>query len=391
MEEEKREDNDETREPSTEDIIKEVEEEIKKEPEETKLIEAELKEEPKKEYNKAKEQIKEKPKTVKIEHAKKPEPIKKEPFNIKNSYNSLSKWFVNFYDKQYKKLMVIPTIILILSFISIGYQIKTTGDFINKDVTLKGGITITIPLEKDVDIAELQNYLSSQFAGNDISVRSLKKAGAEIGITVTADIATEQENINLFLSSIKNKLNIELEEGSYSVEVMGSTLGVDFFKNALRSLLLAFLFMAIVVFAVFRVPIPSLAVILAAFSDIVVTVAVVNLLGIKLGTAGIAAFLMLIGYSVDTDILLTTRVLKRKEGTEFERILSSVSTGMTMTLTAITAVAVAIIFTQNDTIRQIMTILLIGLLADIINTWIQNVGILRFYLERKSRQTGKWH
>jgi len=137
--------------------------------------------------------------------------------------------------------------------------------------------------------------------------------------------------------------------------------------------------------------VPSLAVILAAFSDIVVTVAVVNLLGIKLGTAGIAAFLMLIGYSVDTDILLTTRVLKRKEGTEFERILSSVSTGMTMTLTAITAVAVAIIFTQNDTIRQIMTILLIGLLADIINTWIQNVGILRFYLERKSRQTGKWH
>ena len=149
--------------------------------------------------------------------------------------------------------------------------------------------------------------------------------------------------------------------------------------------------MAIVVFIYFRIPIPCLAVVFSAFSDIVVTVAVVNLLGIKLGTAGIAAFLMLIGYSVDTDILLTTRVLKRKEGTEFERILSSVSTGMTMTLTAITAVAVAIIFTQNDTIRQIMTILLIGLLADIINTWIQNVGILRLYLERKSRQTGKWH
>ena len=298
----------------------------------------------------------------------------------------------NFYDKQYKKLMIIPLIMLLLAIISISYQVATTGDFIQRDVTLKGGVTITIPSEKPVDIAGLQSQLSSKFKENDISARTLKRAGTDVGIIITADIDAEnKENIDLFLSAIAEKLSIKLEEGSYSIEVMGSALGADFFKNSLNALLFSFLFMAIVVFAVFRVPIPSLAVILAAFSDIVVTVAVVNLLGIKLGTAGIAAFLMLIGYSVDTDILLTTRVLKRKEGTEFERILSSVSTGMTMTLTAITAVAVAIIFTQNDTIRQIMTILLIGLLADIINTWIQNVGILRLYLERKSRQTGKWH
>ena len=281
--------------------------------------------------------------------------------------------------------MIIPTIILILSFISIGYQIKTTGDFINKDVTLKGGITITIPMEKKVDIAELQNYLSSQFAGNDISVRSLKKAGTEIGIIITADIATEQENINLFLSSIKNKLNIGLEEGDYSVEVMGSTLGADFFKNALRSLLLAFLFMAIVVFIYFRVPVPSLAVILAAFSDIVVTLAVVNLLNIKLGTAGIAAFLMLIGYSVDTDILLTSRVLKRKESSVLNSILSALGTGLTMTMTALVAVTIGMIFTQSETIRQVMVILFIGLCADIIFTWIQNVYILRLYVERKAK------
>ena len=331
-------------------------------------------------------EIEDKPKPIKIEEPiKKLEPKPKKPLNIKESIR-------NFYDKQYKKLMIIPLIMLLLAIISISYQVATTGDFIQRDVTLKGGVTITIPSEKPVDIAGLQSQLSSRFKENDISVRALKRAGTDVGIIITADIDAEnKENIDLFLSAIAEKLSIKLEEGSYSIEVMGSALGADFFKNSLNALLFSFLFMAIVVFAVFRVPIPSLAVILAAFSDIVVTVAVVNLLGIKLGTAGIAAFLMLIGYSVDTDILLTTRVLKRKEGTEFERILSSVSTGMTMTLTAITAVAVAIIFTQNDTIRQIMTILLIGLLADIINTWIQNVGILRFYLERKSRQTGKWH
>jgi len=56
--------------------------------------------------------------------------------------------------------------------------------------------------------------------------------------------------------------------------------------------------------------VPSSCVILAAVSDIISTIAVTNLLGLKMSTAGIAALLMLIGYSVDTDILLTTKVLK---------------------------------------------------------------------------------
>ena len=40
--------------------------------------------------------------------------------------------------------------------------------------------------------------------------------------------------------------------------------------------------------------------------------ALIDFLGIEISAAGIAAFLMLIGYSVDTDILLTSRALKRK-------------------------------------------------------------------------------
>jgi preprotein translocase subunit SecF len=86
--------------------------------------------------------------------------------------------------------------------------------------------------------------------------------------------------------------------------------------------------MGLVVFFYFRSIAPSLAVILEAFSDIIVTLAIFNLTGIKLSTAGIAAFLMLIGYSVDTDILLSTRVLKRKDGTVMERWQSKYATIM---------------------------------------------------------------
>ena len=52
-------------------------------------------------------------------------------------------------------------------------------------------------------------------------------------------------------------------------------------------------------------------------------------------------------------------------------------------LTAIVAVVLALFVVSSDVIQQIMIIVLIGLLVDIIATWIQNVGMLRWYLERR--------
>jgi len=50
-----------------------------------------------------------------------------------------------------------------------------------------------------------------------------------------------------------------------------------------------------------------MAVVISAFADIVMTLALVDILGLKISTAGIVAFLMLIGYSVDTDILFNNK------------------------------------------------------------------------------------
>ena len=144
--------------------------------------------------------------------------------------------------------------------------------------------------------------------------------------------------------------------------------------------------MALVVFIYFRTIIPSSAIILAVLSDLFITLAVVNVIGMRLNAAGIAAFLMLIGYSVDTNILLSTRVLKRREGTYMERIYGAMKTGFMMSGTTLIAVSVALIFSQSEVIKQIMTILLIGLSVDLISTWVQNVGILRLYLERKEKK-----
>ncbi|MBW2983570.1 protein translocase subunit SecF [Candidatus Woesearchaeota archaeon] len=321
---------------------------------------------------------------TKVEEKKEPETPKEHKVEKHIEHKEKKRLSIKeIYDKQYKKLLIIPFLILLLAIFSIILKVSTTGDFINRDVSLKGGLTLTVPFDKEIDISALEIYLSSQFPANDVSVRALKQAGAYSGIVIDADI--EKDSLEKLVSSVETSLKVTLGEEGYSVEVMGSALGASFFKETIRAVLIAFLFMGIVVFISFRVPITSLAVILAAFSDIIVTLAIANLIGMKLSTAGIAAFLMLIGYSVDTNILLSTKVVKRKEGTVLERIIGAMKTGLMMSSTTICAIIVALIFTQSEVIRQIMTILLIGLLVDMINTWIQNVGILRIYLGRKHK------
>ena len=291
------------------------------------------------------------------------------------------------YDKKYKALLLIPFVVLFLALAQIAYQIHTTGDFIKRDVSLKGGVTVTIPLNKDIDAGKMEKDISAQFLGHDVAVRTLKSAGTIAGVIVEADIdGNDKAQVQSFLNAIQSSLGIDLTKVHYGIEVIGSTLGASFFMESLIALAFAFLFMGLVVLIYFRTFVPSMAIVIAAFSDIVIALAGINLMGVRVGTAGIAAFLMLIGYSVDTDILLTVRVLKRKEGTVMDRIISSIKTGMTETMTAIVAVTVAMIVTQSGVIRQIMLILLIGLFADILNTWIQNVGLLRIYVEKKAKK-----
>ncbi|MEK6823104.1 MAG: protein translocase subunit SecF, partial [Nanoarchaeota archaeon] len=181
---------------------------------------------------------------------------------------------------------------------------------------------------------------------------------------------------------------ISLAEGSYSVENIGASIGTDFFRQTLYAVIGAFLGIALVVYITFRSFVPSAFAVQAVVSTMIMTLATINLLGVRLSTGGIAAFLMLIGYSIDTDILLTSRVLKNREGDIFQRILGATKTGLTMTLTAAAATTVGFLFTQSDTIKQIMLILTIGLVYDIINTWCNNASVLRWYLEKKGGRNG---
>ncbi|MBT4445758.1 hypothetical protein HOA92_01625 [archaeon] len=299
---------------------------------------------------------------------------------------SIKKSIKEIYENKYKLLLIIPFLLLIFSVIQIGVQYQQTGDFVNKGVSLKGGSTVTIPtnmLESQSDALELALLNSADFANADISVRSLSAAGSTTAIVVESSLQ-EGDVLDSLLDEIEGQTTVD--QDTFSVEITGSSLGESFFTQTMIALVVAFLLMGLVVLIYFRTPIPSFAVILAAASDIVCTLAIFNLTGQKLTTAGIAALLMLIGYSVDTDILVTTKLLKRHGASVMNRVYDAMKTGMTMTGTTLIVITITMFLVKSDTVKQIMLILFIGLAVDLIMTWIQNVGILRMYLEKKSKK-----
>ncbi len=286
----------------------------------------------------------------------------------------------NWHDKNYKKLLIIPAILLLFSVIYMVSFYSNNGDFFYKDISLTGGTSVTI-YNESLDKFDLQNNLQNKL--EDLNIRVISDLVTNEQKAVVIETKTDGEKTR---QTIEDYLGFELNDENSSFEFTGSSLGEGFYKQLLVAILIAFIFMGIVVFIIFRNFVPSTAVILSAFADITMTLVAVNLLGIKMSTAGIVAFLMLVGYSVDTDILLTTRVLKRKEGNLNERITGAMKTGLTMTLTSLFAflLTLFIIKSFSNILTQIFMILSIGLFFDLLNTWITNVSILKWYVNSKN-------
>ncbi len=284
------------------------------------------------------------------------------------------------YRKKYKFLLVIPVAVLLLSAGILFTNNLKTGEFIDKDVSLKGGTLITVETTQDLDVKAVEESIAGALDAS-VKVKEIKSvaSGGRIGYTFEVDQSGNADNIKNEISSA----GVQLTGGKYTIEEMSSALSSTFWSSTLRALALAFIFMATVVFLYFRKLLPSLAIILAAVSNLVGVLALMNIFGIKLSTAGVAALLMLLGYSVDTNILLSTRLLKRKDLSQIDRLYSALKTGLTMAATTITALAVVWVLSPASVLRQIALILIFGLILDMLNTWVQNAGLLRWYMEGK--------
>ena len=279
--------------------------------------------------------------------------------------------------ENHKILIAIPIILALLSLVLIGFNGLEQG------VDLKGGSIAELKLIGSVTPSELEDTLDAKLDTNNIKVTN--NGNNKVTVELENNI-----NSSTFASAIDGKAKV------ISYNEIGPVLSEEAMGQIYIAMLFAFLFMAITVFIVFREPVPSVAIILAALCDILIALGGMSVFKIPLSIASVGALLMLIGYSVDTDILLTTRLLKRREGTVEQRAKNAMYTGLTMSFAAIAAMAILFIVTkilmpEATTLSNISAVLVIGLIGDILSTWLMNLGILKTYIDwRQSKKQEKF-
>jgi len=279
------------------------------------------------------------------------------------------------------QMIIIPLVLLLLSLIILGWSFISTGSPVELGIEFTGGTTVTV--ESTLSFEEVQQKFTSQFPDTPpISARDA--GGGRVMLKFAPMDEAAQMELNEYLTSNFGK-EILLQQIS---ALYGQNLQI----SAIKAVIYAFLGMAVLVFIIFKSVVPSGAVVLSAFSDIVIAATLMNLFGIALSLGTVAALLMLIGYSIDSDILLTTRLLKRR-GKLDDKIKGAMKTGLTMTTTTIAAIFILFLvstfaqyvssFSRIDIISDISAVLLLGLATDLMNTWMLNTGILKWYMGRE--------
>ena len=167
------------------------------------------------------------------------------------------------YEHEYKKLLIIPFILLLLAVAQIGYQVATTGDFVQRSVSLKGGVSIT-STNGMIDIQQFEQEAKKISSTADFSTRTLRNTNQ---IIIEVSGITEEQTLQILSQQNIKKENVV-------IEATGSSLGKSFFTATLGALALSFLFMSIVVAIAFRTAIPSLAVRYATVSNMSRTLAI---------------------------------------------------------------------------------------------------------------------
>ncbi len=245
----------------------------------------------------------------------------------------------------------------------------------------RGGTLIQVRgLETAPSVENIQ-LLASHLLGASVEVQ-LTEYGGTFGVDIEADNRDLSDGVREELeNALANTLGISADKvGVYN---MGSVLTEISKGQAKNAIIAASIAMAIIVFINFRRGVLVSSMLVSIGLDALDALGCMAIFGVPLSIASVAGFLMLIGYSVDTNVLLVTQVERGISGTPREQAASAMKTGLTMSITTLTVLIALNILTTSPTIAELTYVLIFGVIFDIINTWFFNASVV---ISRKKRR-----
>lgn len=256
-------------------------------------------------------------------------------------------------------------------------------------IDFTGGTSLHLKFEKQVSIGEIRSILSTIGLGNS----ELKgfATGNELLVRLQ-----QQDNIEAVSEQAMNEISSKLKDNPMellSKETVGPRIGSELRRDTIKAILISLVLLLIYISWRFEFKF-AVGAIIALFHDVLITLGFFSFLKLEISLAVVAAFLTIIGYSLNDTIVVFDRIrenLKVLRKEEYPTIFN-VSINQTLSRTILTSlttlIVVAILFVfGGEVIHNFSFALLVGIIVGTYSSiFIASPVVVEWYLRSESKK-----
>ena len=242
--------------------------------------------------------------------------------------------------------------IIIVGFIFMGVNAAQGNHTLNFSLDFLGGTATTVDFNEDMSLEELDEKvkpLVEEVTGDAaVSMQKVVNSNEVIIKTRTLDM-DEREALSTSLTE-----NFDIESTAITAESISATVGTEMRKSAILAIVIAVLLMLLYIFIRFRDIRFASAAIIALIHDVLIVLTSYAVLRISVGNSFIAVMLTILGYSINSTIVIFDRIREKlptiKKGGNLTALVNE----------AINATLTRSILTNLTTFASILVLYIIG-------------------------------
>ncbi|MEK7395853.1 MAG: protein translocase subunit SecF [Candidatus Poribacteria bacterium] len=241
-------------------------------------------------------------------------------------------------------------------------------------VDFQGGVVIQAKFDRVVTTDEVRSVIESADVPN-VSVQHGQTKDEVIISTPEVGLIGGREASDIMKETLINSKNWVIDEKAIAVDKVSPSVGKDLIYGAIKSLSLGLVLILIYVAIRFEFRF-GLGGIIALFHDVAVTLGFFSLLNEPIDLSAVAAFLTIIGFSINDTIVIFDRVrenMKLMKGKSLDEILNvSINQNLGRTIittgTALLTVTAIFVIARVGTLHTLSLALLIGFISGVYST-----------------------
>ena len=248
---------------------------------------------------------------------------------------------------------------------------------LNLGIDFRGGTMIGLNFSEDVEIQEVRTAMQSiSIEGQefDLSAEEIKHFGNSTNVMIKFKVRDdapenfEQEIVNHLYQKMNEKVPEDKNNFILSIDTVSPKVGSELSGKALWSIISALGLILFYISIRFEFKF-AIGAILALVHDIIITLGIFSLTGYEITLGTVAAFLTIVGYSLNDTIVILDRIREnmKSSGTVLFEATINKSINQSLSRTLITSlttllVIIVLIYAGGEIIRPFAFTMLVGVI-----------------------------